>query len=425
MRTLYSLILFLALPFLFLRLLWRARHNPAYLKRWRERLGSVPMAPLKESIWIHAVSLGEVIAATPLIKALLQQYPTIPLVVTTTTPTGSAQVISQFKDKVVHSYLPFDLPPLISRFLNKVRPKLCIVMETELWPNLIQACRKNKVPLLLANARLSPKSARRYAYVAPLVRSMLGDFSMIAAQSPLDAERFLKLGLPFDKLCVTGNIKFDLQLPDDLKARGESLRASLGKTRPIWVVASTHEGEESIILDALKEAQEHIPELLLILVPRHPERFNKVAELCQAQGFKIARRSLTELPETNTAVFLGDSLGEMMLFYAASDVAFVGGSLVPIGGHNMLEPAALGLPILVGPHLHNFSYVSELLLAENALIIVNTAHEIASTVTQWIKNSVEAGARGQRALAVVKANRGAVAKHLELIAQLLKSDDSH
>lgn len=418
MRYLYTFILYCILPFLFLRLWWRSRHNLAYRERWLERLGIVSKQSLEQSIWLHAVSLGEVIAATPLIKALLLAYPTIPVVVTTTTPTGSAQVKAQFQDQVVQLYLPFDLPALLNRFLSHTKPKLGIIMETELWPNLLHACRTQKIPLLLANARLSKDSATGYSRVKSFVSEMLNSFSKVAAQSPLDGERFLQLGLMPEKLKLTGNVKFDLQLASNLNEEALVLRAQLGKERIIWIAASTHEGEESIILEAYKKLKIMHPKLLLILVPRHADRFNKVADLCTEQGFKIARRSLKETPLAETDIYLVDSFGEMMLHYAASNMAFVGGSLVPIGGHNLLEPAALALPLLSGSHLHNFTTISELLLKANALIVVHDASELTAAVNLLITNPNQANKMGAEALSVVDENRGAVEKHMALVKEL-------
>lgn len=421
MRYLYTFVLYCILPFLFLRLWWRSRHNVAYRERWLERLGIVSKQSLEQSIWLHAVSLGEVIAATPLIKALLLAYPTIPIVVTTTTPTGSAQVKAQFQDQVVQLYLPFDLPALLNRFLNHTKPKLGIIMETELWPNLLHACRMQKIPLLLANARLSPASAKGYNRVKSFVSEMLNSFSRVAAQSSLDGERFLQLGLMPEKLTLTGNVKFDLQLAPTLNEEALALRAQLGKERIIWIAASTHEGEENIILEAYRKLKIMHSALLLILVPRHADRFNKVANLCTEQGFKIARRSLKEIPMSETDIYLVDNFGEMMLHYAASNMAFVGGSLVPIGGHNLLEPAALALPLLSGPHLHNFTTISELLLKSNALIIVHDAPELIAAVNLLITNPHQANTMGAEALSVVDENRGAVERHMALVKEWLGS----
>ncbi|HYF98287.1 MAG TPA: lipid IV(A) 3-deoxy-D-manno-octulosonic acid transferase, partial [Coxiellaceae bacterium] len=364
-RYFYSLILGLALPFLFVRLWWRSRSNPDYQQRWSERLGFFPRELSSASIWLHAVSLGEAVAATPLIKFLLQRYPDLPLVITSTTPTGSAYINKHFKDQVIASYLPFDLSFLLKRFLKRAKPKLCIIMETELWPNLLHCCQRQNIHVILANARLSNSSARGYARIKFIVKKMLNSLTWVIAQSDLDAQNFLSLGLQPEKLLVAGNIKFDLQLPDGLQEQALQLRQQLGQDRLIWAAASTHAGEEEIILQAFKRLRINHPNLLLILVPRHADRFDTVAELCGAHVCKVARRSLNEFPTADTDIYLSDTFGEMLLLYAASHMAFVGGSLVPVGGHNLIEPAALALPILSGPNLHNFTKVSELLLAEN------------------------------------------------------------
>lgn len=418
-RLIYSLILVLALPFLFVRLKWRSRHNVDYQKRWSERLGFFPHAVPPGAIWLHAVSLGEAIAATPLIKLLLQTYPERTLVVTTTTPTGSAHILSQFKDQVAHSYLPFDLSFLIKRFLKKVKPTLCIIMETEVWPNLLYNCYQQNIVMVLANARLSRASARGYARVKFFIKPLLNSFDTIIAQSELDAENFLSLGVHADTLKVAGNIKFDLQLPENLLQKAEQLRQHLGKHRFVWVAASTHEGEEEVLLNAFKGLRVKNPQLLLILVPRHANRFDKVADLCAEFGFKFARRSLNELPQAETDIYLADTFGEMMLLYACSDLCFVGGSLVPVGGHNLIEPAALALPIMSGPELHNFKQVSQLLLEENALRLVHNATELDNAVSQLMTEHEAAQAMGLRAKAVADANRGALQKHMQLIGELL------
>ena len=419
MRYFYSLVLFLVLPFLFLRLWWRSRHHKAYRERWVERLGAFPHQISAGGLWLHAVSLGEAIAAAPLIKVLLAEYPSTPLIVTSTTPTGSAYIVKQFKDQVVHTYLPFDLSFLINRFLKKTQPKICIIMETELWPNLLHACCTKKIPLVLANARLSPNSAKGYARVKFFVANMLNSFTKVIAQSELDAERFLNLGLEPSKLMVSGNIKFDLQLSPDLSARAQVLCNQWGD-RVVWIAASTHEGEEETLLNAFKSLHEKNPRLLLVIVPRHANRFDKVAELCVRHGLTVARRSLNELPNSACDIYLADTFGEMMLFYAVADFAFVGGSLVSVGGHNLIEPAALGLPILSGPKLHNFMLISELLLAHDALKIVHDAEEVSDCINRFIENPAETKRMGLRALAVADANRGAVEKHRALIAELMQ-----
>lgn len=378
MRLLYTILLTLATPFILLRLFWRSTRQKAYRQRIIERFAFYPALKNQQSLWIHAVSVGETHAAFPLIKFLVQHYPQFKILVTTTTPTGSAEILKQFGNQVLHYYTPYDLPSIINRFLKKMRPRLCIIMETELWPNLLYYSHKKNIPILLANARLSEKSFRGYKKISSLVRDMLNCFTTVAAQSAEDGERFLKLGLIKNKLLITGNIKFDTSMPANLSENAQALRAHW-QQRPAWIAASTHEGEEELILQAHKKILQHFPNALLILVPRHPERFNKVANLCRAD-FSIARRSEHQLPEDNTQIYLGDTMGELRLLYAASDVAFVGGSLVPIGGHNPIEPALLNLPIINGPHFHNFKMITTQIELAGGLKIIHNTEELA----QWV-----------------------------------------
>lgn len=419
MRRLYTILFYCALPFILLRLLWRARKNPAYARRWSERFGCLSKPIAQHGIWIHAVSVGETIAAIPLIKALQQRYPDLPILVTTTTPTGADRVQAVFAQQVSHAYLPYDLPGALQRFVEQVKPQCLIIMETELWPNLLHICAKNGVNTLLANARLSEQSAAGYQKIGLLTRAMLKQLTVLAAQSPNDATRFLALGMNPERLSVTGSIKFDLEIPTDLTQRALELRTIWGKQRPVWIAASTHEGEEELILNAHVEVRKKIPDALLVLVPRHLERFNRVAALAQRLGFKITRRSECLVCAEDTGVFIGDSMGELLLFYAAADVAFVGGSLVPVGGHNPLEPAALSLPVLMGPHLFNFAHISQELISAGAMLQIKNAGELAQQIIELLQNTPlrqQMGAKGER---FVAQNRGAVAKHLALLEPLL------
>ena len=405
-----------------LRLLWRSRLAPAYKKRWPERFGFFKFSTADQhGIWVHVVSVGEVIAAVPLIQALSKQYPQKKLIVTTMTPTGSERVRSNLPKEIFHVYTPYDIPGAINRFLNKVKPDLLILMETELWPNILHACKKRKIPTLLANARLSAKSTKGYQHFQPLTKQMLACLSVIAAQAKPDAERFISLGATEAQIKITGNMKFDLQVPASLQESAEILRQKLGSHRPIWVAASTHEGEDEILLRAFKKIRLEFPESLLILVPRHPERFNKVAQLCKKEGFRLARRSTRESCLDNTAIFLGDTMGELRLFFGAADLAFIGGSLIPRGGHNMLEAAAFGLPILTGPHFFNFLEVARLLQEADAIRIVNNENELAEQVILLMKETNLRYLLGERCQQVVKANRGALENHLTIIEKLLCS----
>jgi 3-deoxy-D-manno-octulosonic-acid transferase len=355
------------------------------------------------------------LAAVPLIKALQNRYPHLPMLVTTMTLTGAECVQKTFGDKVTHAYIPYDLPGAMQRFVNQMHPVICIIMETELWPNLIAVNQKNHIPTCLVNARLSEKSARGYQRIASLSRRMLNALEFIAAHGYADAERFIALGAAKEKVTVTGNIKFDISLPLDLVSRSAILRDELGRDRFIWIAASTHEGEEEIILAAHKKIREQDPQALLMLVPRHPNRFDVIAKLAE-QFFVTARRSLQQPVVPETGVYLGDTMGELLLMYGAADVAFVAGSLIPRGGHNMLEPGALGKPILTGTHLFNFAEISELFVSANAMIKVKDADELAAQVITLAQHPEEREQMGARALQVVIANRGALVKQVEMIS---------
>jgi 3-deoxy-D-manno-octulosonic-acid transferase len=412
----------LALPFIFLRLLWRSRRIPENRKNWLERLGFCPFQ-LEKSIWVHAVSVGETIAAVPLIKALKKEYPSIPIVVTTMTVTGAARVKAIFGDDVFHVFIPYDLPGAITRFLKYIHPQILIILETELWPNLFATCKRHSVPIVITNARLSEKSMRGYQKISSLTRGMLSAVNALAAQANADAERFMALGMPKNKITITGNIKFDLEVPSDLIKRSAELYSQLQSDplmqRPVWIAASTHAGEESIILQAHRLVKTKHPTALLILVPRHPNRFIEVAALCEQQGFKIARRSESKSHPQDKEIYLCDTMGELLLMYSVADVAFVGGSLVSVGGHNMLEPAALHKPILTGPVLFNFAEISELLLKANAMFIAKNAEELAEYVNQLFTDPSESKQVGERAYHVVEKNRGALLKQVECINQII------
>ncbi|MFA5631257.1 MAG: lipid IV(A) 3-deoxy-D-manno-octulosonic acid transferase [Porticoccaceae bacterium] len=420
-RILYSLVFYLLVPFICLRLWWRSRRVPAYRRRWRERFGVVPRPdPGREVIWVHAVSVGETIAAVPLVRRLQERYPDALIAVTTTTPTGSERVRALLGDSVYHSYVPYDLPDALARFLARLQPRLLIVMETELWPNLVHACARRDIPVVLANARLSEKSAVGYRRFAALTARMLGELTWVAAQHEDDGARFLALGLPAARLQVTGNIKFDFAIRDEQRRQAQVLaeqwRGADG--RPVWLVASTHRGEDEIILDAFARALARVPNLLLVLVPRHPDRFEQVAALCSARGHRMARRSRAEIPDAATQVLLGDTMGELAVFFGACDIAFVAGSLVPVGGHNLLEPAAWGVPVLSGPVLFNFAEASALLQQADALTLCENADEIADAVVNLVENPEQRSRQGAAARAVVDANRGALARLMALIERL-------
>lgn len=419
-RLLYTLLLHLALPLIALRLALRARKAPAYARRIHERfaLGLPPMKP--GGIWVHAVSVGESIAAAPMIRALQANYPELPITVTCMTPTGSERIQALFGDSVQHCYLPYDLPWAAARFINRVQPRLAVVMETELWPNHIHQCAKRGIPVALANARLSERSARGYARFGKLTAPMLAELSLIAVQTQAEAERFLDLGARPECVEVTGSIKFDLKIDAELLQRADALRQQWqATTRPIWIAASTHAGEDEIILAAHHQLLKSRPDALLILVPRHPERFNAVHNLCMNQSLTTRRRSTGEAVQTSDQVLLGDTMGELLFLYALADIAFVGGSLVANGGHNLLEPAALGKPVLSGPHLFNFLEIAAQLREAGALNEVENAGQLADKVATLLNEPSEMQRMSQAGLSVLKANQGALQRLLEGLQRLL------
>lgn len=420
-RTLYSNALRVAMPAVLARLLWRSRRTPAYRRRWGERFGAGP-GLVGRPLWVHAVSVGETLAAVPVVEALLARYPGLPVLVTTTTPTGSERARAAFGDRVSHCYAPYDTPGAVRRFYGRVRPRLGLIMETELWPNLLAEGARRGVPLVLANARLSEHSARGYRRVAGLAREALGCLTLIAAQAEADAARFLALGVDPARVRVTGSVKFDQAVAEPARAEGRRLRAGLGPRRPIWIAASTHDGEEAAVLAAHAEVRRRHPDAALILVPRHPGRFGAVAGLCLREGFATARRTAGE-PAPDCAVYIGDTMGELPAMLAAADVAFIGGSLVAVGGHNLLEPASLGLPVVVGPHVFNFARIHALLAQAGAVVDVRDAAELAAAVGDLLADPAARGRLGEAASGVVAANRGARERLIELVAPLLSDDD--
>ncbi len=420
-RALYTVLFHLALPLVVARLFWRARRAPAYRSRIGERfaIGLPDFQP--GGIWVHAVSVGESIAAAPMIRALRERYPQLPITVTCMTPTGSERIKALFGDTVQHCYLPYDLPWSAARFLERLQPKLAVVMETELWPNHIHQCAQRGIPVALANARLSERSARGYARFARLTAPMLAELSLIAAQTSAEAARFLQLGAREASVQVTGSIKFDLTIDPALPARASQLRQQWGAvSRPIWIGASTHTGEDEILLAAHRLILDQQPNALLILVPRHPERFGSVYELCSKQGFSTVRRSIAEPPQAETQVLLGDTMGELLFLFALADVAFVGGSLVPTGGHNLLEPAALGKPVVTGPHVFNFLDIAAQLRDAGALVEIGSAPELASAIEGFWSDPERAGRARDAGLTVLKNNQGALGRLLAGLDQLLQ-----
>jgi 3-deoxy-D-manno-octulosonic-acid transferase len=416
MLHLYTILFYLLVPFILLRLLWKGIRAPGYRQRWAERFGLFPAFDIEESIWIHAVSVGEVNATERLVKILLQSRPDLPIVITTTTPTGSERVNALFGDSVLHVYAPYDLPFAVHNFIQRARPKLLVIMETEVWPNMLAVCKQNGIPTILANARLSEKSAANYAKWPKFSRMVLNKIGQIAAQGEADASRFIALGMPQDRISVIGSVKFDAAIPANLLEQSEVLRREWGD-RSVWVAASTQEGEDEQILAAHKTVLQAVPNALLVLVPRHPERFEKVFALCKREKLNTVRRSSGDQCGSDAELFLGDTMGELALFLGAADVAFVGGSLIKHGGQNVLEPAALGKPVLFGPYMYNFAVISELLLERDAAKMVSNAGELAKAVQLWLEDASERARVGENGRQVVQENQGAVDRLFNLIEQ--------
>jgi len=419
MRTVYTVTMYLVTPVILYRLASRGLKMRGYYARWRERFGFFPSPGFNGSLWVHAVSVGEVNAAAPLIDALRLRYSDRPCVVTTVTPTGSDRVRQLWGDAVFHVYLPYDLPAAIRRFLDRIRPSLVVIMETEIWPNLFLECRDRALPIVIANARLSQKSLRGYGPVRSLAREAIRCARFVAAQSQVDAERFLALGTDPARLEIVGNLKFDMRVPEGLPYQSANWREGWGALRPVWIAASTHEGEELAVLEAHSRVLGRFPDALLLVAPRHPERFKPMAQLCRSYGLMTATRTEDGLPDTRTQCFVVDTLGELVPFLAAADIAFVAGSLEPIGGHNVLEPAALGVPVLVGPHTHNFSEVTDLLLDRGAAIRVASGDELATTLHALLAATERRRAMGEAGLDAVAGARGAVARSLQRIEAIL------
>ena len=414
MRLLYTCLLYLLTPLVLLRLLWKSLELPGYRQRIAERFGFVPRADGGIEVWVHAVSVGESVAALPLIKTLIERHGEGKVWMTTTTPTGSARVVAALGQSVRHSYAPYDLPGAVARFIERTRPRQVVVMETELWPNLFHALGAREIPLTVANARLSPRSFAGYSRVRGFAAQTLAHCRAIAAQSEADAQRFGDLGAR--NVSVMGNIKFDLAVPTDQVEDGRALRREWVGNRPVWIAASTHEGEEEQVLTAHRAVLEKFPDAGLILVPRHPQRFDAVVKLIEKSGFDFLRRTALPPPDSRAPpVLLGDSMGEMFLYFGAADVAYVGGSLVAVGGHNVLEPAAVALPVLFGPHMFNFVAARELLLDAQAAQEVAGAAALAAAVGELFRvpeRRAQMGAAGQAAVA---ANRGALGRLLQLL----------
>lgn len=419
MRLLYSLLIALATPLILLYFVVRGWRDRSYLQRWPERFGFIPYDRKAGGILVHTASVGEFNAAKPLIKALLDTYSDLPLTVTTLTPTGSERVKRELGDKVIHSYIPLDLPGAVSRFLNRLQPRLIIVMETEIWPNLYLQAENMRIPVLMANARLSPRSASRFKYLAGFAKAVLQSVDWIGAQGSADAERFTGVGADPRKTAVTGNLKFDLSIPASLIEKGLALRSRWNSARPVLIAGSTHEADELVVLPAFAALLEALPQALLILVPRHPERFGRSAQLARANGLRTELRSTGEACSEQAQCFVIDSLGELMTYYACSDLAFVGGSMGEQGGHNALEPAALGIPILLGPNMDNAREIADQLIHSNAARCVNDQQQLRLAAEKILTDGVLRDSMGQAGMALIESNKGALDLTLSAIKRLL------
>lgn len=407
-RGLYSFLMYLFTPLFLWRLFRRGFRDRNYWSRWSERFGFSSLPELIDTTWIHAVSVGEVQASVPLVERLLCQNPDTPIVITTMTPTGSMRVRKLFGDRVHHVYAPYDLPDAVSRFLNRINPARVVIMETEIWPNMIAWCYKQNVPLVLANARLSERSAKGYRRVLRLGRNAIRRITCIAAQSEGDQQRFIELGADTERVQVTGSIKMDIHLPASLREQGEVLRRRLGAGRRVWIAASTHEGEEEQVLEAYALIRQRVDDALLILVPRHPERVDDVSRLCKKANFRVMQRTQDEPTEEVQDIYLVDTLGELPQFFAASDAAYIGGSLVPVGGHNMIEASAQGVAVVFGPHLFNFHDISERLLEVDAACKVSNSTELADVMSELLLDANYRHELGENGRQYIESNRGAL-----------------
>lgn len=421
MRSLYTALFYLATPLILARIYWRGRRNPAYRRRIAERFGYYSTDSPSATVWIHAVSVGEVESAVPLIRHLQQARPETPVLLTTTTPTGSARALATFGNEVRHCYLPYDLPGCVDRFFRHFHPRIAVIFETEIWPNLFAGCASRSIPLFIVNARLSLRSTQGYRRLGPLVRETLAHVTAIAAQTDEDAKRFETIGASRDKIRHVGNVKFDLEVPADSSEQGRRDRQSLFGDRPVMIAASTHDGEERRLLTAFAPLLAKFPQLVLILVPRHPERFAAVESLCRSRGYALTRRTEYRACKPDEPIFLLDTIGELKRFYAAADVAFVGGSLVPIGGHNVLEPAAVGIPVLFGRHVDNFREICGALAAAGGAIACDDEASVARHAESLLGDAERRAELGTRARSFVAANRGALGRIVALLEPYMRA----
>ncbi len=418
-RLVYSILFALCMPFVFLRLLWRGYKAPEYKARKLERFGLFKAPALNESIWVHAVSVGEVLAAEPIVREIQRRFPDRSIVITSMTPTSSELIVKLFGGSVFHVYAPYDLPFMVKAFLRRVKPEFLMIMETELWPNMIHQARRMNCQVVLANARLSERSATGYRRLKPAVGWMLNELSLVLCQYKNDASRFETLGIDKSKIHVTGSVKYDIELDPKIREKAALLRQPLGAQQRIWLAASTHEGEDAMMLAVHRNVRQALPGTVLVLVPRHPERFDSAVQLSRQEGFLVYRRTCCEQIPSDAEVFVVDTMGELMNFYAAANVAFIGGSFVEVGGHNPIEPAALGLPILIGPHIFNFEAICRQMREVEALEQVDDLAALEAALLGLLRNEAEAQRRGDAARHEVEAGRGAVGRVVDHLTPLL------
>ena len=419
MRAFYSCLFYLLIPFILLRLLWRGIKAPAYRRRWRERFALYNKKYTQGIIWFHAVSVGEAEALFPLVRQIQKQHPDVRLLITTTTPTGSARVKAVMQDTVEHVYLPYDVPDGVNRFMHCFKPKLAVIMETEIWPNLFLYCGKNDIPLYIINARLSEKSSRGYQKIPSLVHPALAAIKLIATQTQDDANRFIAIGADSEKVLTLGNIKFDVEIPQSIIEQGLQLKTDLFTGRFVWLIASTHKDEEAIFLEIYKEIKPKIPELLLVIVPRHPERFPDVKKLCEQFQLAVVMRTMESRVYLETDVYLVDTMGELKMLYAASDVAFVGGSMVSRGGHNILEAAAVGVPVMFGPYMHNFKEIARGVLSQDAAIQCQNKNNVVNAILALYEQPAYRAALSEKGMEFVRQNQGAIGRICAILDQVI------
>ncbi len=417
MRLIYTLLFYLLTPLVLLRLYWKGFKTPEHRKRWKERLAIYQQKFPTQVIWVHAVSVGEAEAVFPLVKRLQQQYPSNQFLVTTTTPTGSARVKDVLANTVSHVYLPYDLPCVVNRFISTFKPKVAVIMEKEIWPNLFLACTKNNIPVLIINARLSENSAKGYKKIPRLVKPVFNAGVQICTQTEEDRQQFIEIGAKESTTSVTGNLKFDLILDESLTERASEIKKQIFPDRFVWLIASTHDKEEQIFFDIYPQLKKQIPELLLMMVPRHPERFDSVRQLAEKVQLKTCLRSSKQPCTLDTDVYIADTMGELKFLYGVADICFVGGSMVPVGGHNILEPAAMGTPVMFGPYMVNFKEIAKNVLDLKAATQCENKKEIIETVINLYINDKFRNEMAIRAKQFVNNNQGAT----ELTAKIISN----